>query len=527
MDSRLRRQGLAAVLACAGASALAAQVQPLGDEVQANATITADQAQPAVAGAGDGRFVVVWQSAGQDESGSAVVARRMTQNAVPSGEEIVANLATESDQDVARVAGASDGRFVVVWQHAASELDTDVRGRLFSAAGLPLSDELAVHAASADGQSEPVVGMVPGSGDFVVAWTHAAASDTDVRLRRFTASGAPRAAEVRANLTTAGLQLAPAIAVASDGQFVVAWQSLGQDGDGWGVYLRRFAADGRGLSGEVRVAETTVGDQLAPALGIAPDGRFVVAWNSFGQDGDRDGVFARLFSRDGTAASGEVAVNVTTAGRQSLAAAAFLDGGPLVVWRSSEGDGSGAGVFARSLAADGRALGGETRINQTTSGNQTQPAVARLAADRAAVVWASEGIDGDGLAVMARRARTSAIGGGCSADAETLCLLGGRYRVRARFRTAQGAEGQAKAVALTPDTGFFWFFTAANVELLVKVLDGCPVTSRHWVFAGGLTNVEVTLTVVDGQTGSSRTYVNPLGTAFAPLQDTTAFANCG
>lgn len=510
------------LLAAVGAEA---QVQPVGSEVVVNLTTVGDQTQPAIAAA-TGGLVATWQSPEQDEAGSAVVARRLTVNAVPTGGEIIANLELEGDQDAPRVAMADDGSFVVVWQHAASDTDTDVRARRFAATGTPLGDEIAVHAASASDQTEPVVASA-GNGDFVVAWSHAQGSDTDIQLRRFTAAGEAKAAQLRVNSTTASLQLAPAVAVGPDGSFVVAWQSLLQDGDGWGVYLRRFAAGGAALSGEIRVAEATAGDQLAPALGVAADGRFVVVWNSFGQDGDRDGVYARLFSPDATAASGEVAVNVTTSGRQSLAEVAYLDPGALVVWRSSEGDGDGAGVFARALSADGQPVGGETRLNETIAGTQTQPTVARAASDRAAVAWASEQVDGDGLAVVARRARLAAAGGGCTADAETLCLLAGRYRVRARFRTGQGVEGQARAVALTPDTGFFWFFTAANVELLVKVLDGCPVTGHQWVFSGGLTNVEVTLTVVDGVTGASRTYVNPAGTAYAPLQDTTAFANCG
>jgi ribulose-5-phosphate 4-epimerase/fuculose-1-phosphate aldolase len=52
------------------------------------------------------------------------------------------------------------------------------------------------------------------------------------------------------------------------------------------------------------------------------------------------------------------------------------------------------------------------------------------------------------------------------------------------------------------------------------------VNGRHWVFAAGLTNVEVTLRVVDTFAGSVKTYVNPLGTAYQPIQDTSAFATC-
>lgn len=79
---------------------------------------------------------------------------------------------------------------------------------------------------------------------------------------------------------------------------------------------------------------------------------------------------------------------------------------------------------------------------------------------------------------------------------------------------------------LTVDTGSFWFFDDSNLELMVKVLDGCAVNGRHWVFAAGLTDVEVELDVTDAWTGQTKTYRNPLGTPFAPIQDTAAFATC-
>jgi hypothetical protein len=90
----------------------------------------------------------------------------------------------------------------------------------------------------------------------------------------------------------------------------------------------------------------------------------------------------------------------------------------------------------------------------------------------------------------------------------------------------EGVKGEGQAFPLITDTGAFWFFAASNVELLVKVLDGCAVNGAHWVFAGGLTNVKATLTVVDGATGATRTYANPQSTPFQPLQDTRAFPSC-
>ncbi len=81
---------------------------------------------------------------------------------------------------------------------------------------------------------------------------------------------------------------------------------------------------------------------------------------------------------------------------------------------------------------------------------------------------------------------------------------------------------------LTGDAGYFWFFSANNVEVVVKVLDACGLAPFHnfWVFAAGLTDVEVTLRVVDTVSGEVREYLNPQGTAFQPIQDTDAFATC-
>jgi streptogramin lyase len=114
----------------------------------------------------------------------------------------------------------------------------------------------------------------------------------------------------------------------------------------------------------------------------------------------------------------------------------------------------------------------------------------------------------------------------CLTDPTTLCLNNGRYRVRADWRTRDGSTGQGRGVALTSDSGYFWFFDAANVEVVVKVLNGCGLNSRYWTFAAGLTDVNVILTVTDTQTGVSKTYTNPQGTPFQPIQDTDALAAC-
>jgi hypothetical protein len=116
---------------------------------------------------------------------------------------------------------------------------------------------------------------------------------------------------------------------------------------------------------------------------------------------------------------------------------------------------------------------------------------------------------------------------GCFPGATSLCLANHRFKVEATWRTGDGHTGAGQAVALTGDTGYFWFFDASNVEAVVKVLDACTFNQKFWVFAGGLTDVQVDLTVTDTASGAVRTWRNPQGTAFQPIQDTGAFATCG
>lgn len=117
----------------------------------------------------------------------------------------------------------------------------------------------------------------------------------------------------------------------------------------------------------------------------------------------------------------------------------------------------------------------------------------------------------------------------CLASATVLCVNNGRFQVEVEWRTSTGAgPGQAVPIAGSPDSGLFYFFDAANLEMLVKVLNGCGLAARprYWVFFAATTNVELGVTVTDTQTGQVKSYFNPLGRPAPPVQDTDAFASC-
>ncbi len=111
----------------------------------------------------------------------------------------------------------------------------------------------------------------------------------------------------------------------------------------------------------------------------------------------------------------------------------------------------------------------------------------------------------------------------CVPGARTLCLAGGRFEVEVRWHSQYSDEnGVGHAVVGTDKTGYMWFFSSDNIELLVKILDGRSLNGHYWVFYGALSDVEYWIDVTDMSTGTTRTYYNaPYGICGAA--DTEAF----
>lgn len=111
---------------------------------------------------------------------------------------------------------------------------------------------------------------------------------------------------------------------------------------------------------------------------------------------------------------------------------------------------------------------------------------------------------------------------------EAALVLGdGRFAVEVEWTDFNGLSGPGTPVKFDERSGAFWFFNRANPELLVKVLEGCPVNGHYWFFTAGLTNVAVEIRVSDGSGAPERTYENPLRRQFQPILDTTAFPCAG
>lgn len=116
---------------------------------------------------------------------------------------------------------------------------------------------------------------------------------------------------------------------------------------------------------------------------------------------------------------------------------------------------------------------------------------------------------------------------GCFPSPTANCLQDDRFKVRTLWRTDFGTRGAGPVVpAPSDDSGLFYFFDQDNWEILLKVLNGCPINNRFWVFSAATTNVEFTVTVTDTQEQEAVSYFKPQGPPAPAITDTSAFATC-
>ena len=370
-----------------------------------NTFTTAMQIQPATAALDDGGFVIVWSSQNQDGFGLGVIARVFDGDGTPRGTDFQVNEFTTGYQLLPAVAAIDDG-FVVAWQSGPSLFcctqDGDLFGvyaRSFGLDGAPASEEIQVNTYTTGSQANPSVTRL-GDG-FVVLWD-SAGQDGDgsgVFGRRFDRRARALGDELRVSEATAGEQYGPSVASVSDGGFVVAWSDDSRPTGGrLDVRARAFTASGAG-DAEIVVDPNAGADQRRPRVAAGPEAAAIV-WSR--PDRDDVGVALRLFEPTLEPRSAVARINRFDVNRQLLTDASSAKHGFVLVWNSLGQDGDNESVVARRVDVDGRVAGPELLVNAFTPGEQSGGTVAILADGSFVVAWTSVG-DGDQYGILARR----------------------------------------------------------------------------------------------------------------------------
>ena len=262
-----------------------------GPEIRANTHTSNDQDHPSVAMDADGDFVVAWTSYFQDGAYDGVHAQRFTAAGARIGVEFQVNSYTRGIQHDPDVAMDADGDFVVAWTSGPHPWDPGYPGQdgvlpglyiqRYAPNGAPLGGEFRADGALTRGHSGGRVAM-DADGDFVVAWTSGDPTGFSVCAERYTADGVVvGVSEFRSSTNATGYNSARSVAMDADGDFVVMWES--PDESSTGVYARSFSAAGVARGDDFRVNTTTVNRQNRGAVAMDSDGDFVVVWESLEQ----------------------------------------------------------------------------------------------------------------------------------------------------------------------------------------------------------------------------------------------------
>jgi hypothetical protein len=315
------------------------------------------------------------------------------------------NSYTTGVQDSASVAADASGNFVVVWQSSDGDGPDGIFGRRFDASGTPQGAEFRVNSYTTGVQDDPAVSS-DANGNFVVVWD-SNGQDGNARGifgQRFNAAGVPQGAFFQANTYTTNQQRFPAVSSDAGGDFVVVWQSNYQDGNLYGVFGQRFGASGVAQGAEFRVNTYTTRNQIFPVVASDASGNFVVAWDSYGQDHTLDrGIFSQRFDSAGLRLGAAFRVNTFTTGNQFAAAVASdANGNFVIVWESAQ-EVSGSGAFGQRFDFAGVPLESEFHVNSYTTSDQRLPTVAFDANGRFVVTWGSKYQDGGLYGVFAQR----------------------------------------------------------------------------------------------------------------------------
>ena len=503
------------------------------DEIELESASAAPQ-DPLVVAGPLGQRIALWEA--PDGDGFGVFARRLD----PDGEPLGGVLRVDVDPGGSATEPAAtirdDGTVVVVWRQSArgDELRFAGERRARDAIGADASvlavaidfatgtsgDPRAIFVSEIGGARDPQVGAA-GDGTLVVTWEEGG----QIQGRLLDQDLAPRSPVLA--LSDPGGAEEHALAVAASGELVVVWVV---PGGGDGRIVARVFSDQGAARGEAQIVSDE-SSASSPAVAMDDPGNFFVVFVEPGEDGTTD-VFGRLFDQRGTRRGAKLRINASSAGNQGSPRVDLTAVGDVaVVWTSDPAGvagaiGGGGRVSARFFAADGEARSGDVEVASASAGSvPADPDVAIGDADEVTVVYARRGPGGEPEGVFARSIEPT-LASPCVAGDATLCVQDDRFRVLVEWQDFEGRSGAGQAVALTRDTGTFSFFDPDNIEILIKVLDGCAINGRFWVFAGGLTNVEVNLRVDDSASGVTRPYFNSLGQSFEPILDLGAFDTC-
>jgi len=365
-------------------------------------------------------------------------------------------------------AGATAGTFLVAWESATPKDSVGISGRIFPKTGAPKSADFQVNADLVPPQHAPAVASDP-LGNYVVAWSVSSGSslNSDVMVQRYKATGAVNGPAMMVNVDTPGasepgVDIAPVVATAADGGFLVAWiRSVPPDAHSQGsppaVMVRRYNKTGVAVGPPVQLSTGLVAGSQ-PSACIDPTGRAVVVWSSIDEyrpfEPSFVGVAMRRVSVTGVPLTTEAVVAPPLASDSTAVVGCGAGGAFVVAWSTDQAPAAdGLDIVARRFTPLAAPAGPAFRVNTTTLGEQKLPAMMTDASGNFVIVWQSRlTTDNSGDSILGRRFLASG-----TADGQDLLIY--------KRATQLESRSVAPRVANLGASGFVVVWAQGNLNL--------------------------------------------------------------
>lgn len=376
------------VLALLAPVATGAQPLPTGAPFAVNASAAGNQTRPDVAADGADNFRFVWQTTAGDPVHQDVRIRRLLASGSLGADSALAE-STTGDQVAPSIAMTDSGDWAAIWisDHVAGERPY---GRLTTSGGTILGAEFA-YSPGFDGPVNPAV-AVTGEDYFVGAWL---GSDGGEAVRGNFRSRAGATWGVSEIGPASPSSLRASVAGLHDDRWVAAWDAL--DAGVQRVNVRCHRLDDPTEAASLADATGAL-DQEHPDVASNGASRFVVVWHAVSV------IYARLFRYDGLDGCEPISarIQVSATGQPALYPRVDMasDGAFVVVWYENTFD-SDNGIAAREFTKNGTAAGPPYPVHPATAGAQASPSVA-ISASTFTVVWTTPDGGGPDRDIQAR-----------------------------------------------------------------------------------------------------------------------------
>jgi len=357
------------------------------------------------------------------------------------GPEFQINSYNVSDQMNPSAANLTNSKFVVIWDSNFQDGDGwGLYGQIHNYNGTKYGSEFQVNTYTIDDQRISSVRAL-NDGRFVVAWESLNQDGNlfGVYAQVFNADGTKDGAEFLVNTYIIGFQKKPSVVGIGNDQLVVVWYSYNQDGDSYGIFGQRFYTTTTKVGVEFPINTYTNNSQTWPYVESLKNNRFVVSWDSIDQDGDGSGVYAQIFNNNATKYGSEFQVNTYTINSQAGSVIACLSNSKFVIaWVSTNQDGDNGGVYGQIFNEDGTKYFSEFQVNTYTTNWQGDPSIASLNFGRFVIAWSSSGQNAGATGVYAQV---------FNAD-------GTKYGLEFKANTYRSEQTRANVISLTNDEFF-------------------------------------------------------------------------